>query len=134
MQPKHKILLLVDGTVNLILGLLLLLFPFGIIDVLGLPPTHTHFYASILGAVLFGIGISLFLEVAGYGRHVRGLGIGGAIVINLAGSAVLVGWLVSGGLAIPMRGRVVLWTVGLLVILIAIAELATRSWIDHHPD
>jgi hypothetical protein len=47
---------------------------------------------------------------------------------------VLVGWLVSGGLAIPMRGRVVLWTVGLLVILIAIAELATRSWIEHNPD
>ena len=63
MQPKHKILLLVDGTVNLILGLLLLIFPFGIIDLLGLPPTNTHFYASILGAVLFGIGIALFIEV-----------------------------------------------------------------------
>jgi hypothetical protein len=62
------------------------------------------------------------------------LGLAGAIVINLAGAGVLVGWLLSGGLTIPMRGRVVLWTVGLLVILIAIAELATRSWIEHNPD
>ena len=32
MKPKHKAFLLIDGIVNLILGLLLLLFPFGVAE------------------------------------------------------------------------------------------------------
>lgn len=128
MQRKHKILLLIDGTVNLLLGVLLLLFPVGIIDMLGLPPTNTHFYPSILGAVLVGIGAGLFLEVIGYARQVRGLGLGGAIAINMIGASALICWLVFGSLAIPVRGRIILWVVGVLVFVIGIAELVTRSW------
>ena len=57
MKGKIKTLLIVDGIVNLILGILLILFPFGIAQVLGVPQSISNFYPTILGAVLFGIGI-----------------------------------------------------------------------------
>jgi hypothetical protein len=124
MKLKHKILLLIDCIVNLILGVLLLLFPIGIIEFLGLPSTNTNFYPSILGAVLFGIGLALFLELVGVTKQVRGLGLGGAIIINIMGSFVLICWLIFGSLDIPLKGQIILWTIGILVFLIGIAELA----------
>jgi len=129
MKLKYKVLLIIDSIVNEILGVLLLLFPVGIIDLLGLPPTNTNFYPSILGAVLLGIGIALFLEVVGFSRQIRGLGLGGAIVINIIGSFVLVCWLIFGSLVIPLKGRIILWTIGVVVFLIGIAELVTKSWV-----
>jgi len=77
MSPAEKRLLIIDAAVNLVLGMLLLLFPAGIVALLGLPPTNTDFYASILGAVLFGIGIALLIERYGASRNIRGLGFGG---------------------------------------------------------
>jgi hypothetical protein len=129
MKLKYKILLLIDGIVNLSLGILLLLFPIGIIDFLGLPQTNTNFYPSILGAVILGIGLSLFLELAGYAKHFRGLGLGGAILINIVGSLALIFWLVFGSLTIPLKGQIILWAIALIVFSIGIAELITKSWI-----
>ena len=129
MKLKFKILLGIDCLVNLALGILLLLFAIGIIDLLDLPKTDTHFYPSILGAVILGIGWALLLELTGQARHVRGLGLGGAILINLSGSLALILWLAFGELAIPLRGRIILWTVGVIVFLIGMAELLTKSWV-----
>jgi hypothetical protein len=128
MRYRQKILLIIDGIVNILLGILLLLFPIGIIDLLGLPETNTHFYPSLLGAVLVGVGLALFFELAGDAREFRGLGLGGAILINLVGSIVLIFWLVFGSLSIPVKGRIVLWSVGLIVLAIGIAEIITKSW------
>lgn len=128
MNQQYKILLLIDSFVNLLLGVLLLLFPIGVIDLLGLPQTSTTFYPSILGAVLFGIGLALFLEMVGHARHFRGLGLGGAIIINMVGSLVLICWLLFGSLTIPLRGEIILWIVGIVVFVIGIAELVTKSW------
>ena len=114
---------------NIFLGLLLLLFPFGLIDLLGLPDTNTNFYPSILGAVILGIGLALLFELVGHKKRFRGLGLGGAILINIVGSLVLMFWLVFGSLSIPVKGRIILWAVGLIVFLIGIAELITRSWL-----
>jgi hypothetical protein len=61
MKATHRVLLWIDGSVNLLPGLLLLLFPAGTLLVFGLPPTDTFFYTGILGAVFFGIGVTLFL-------------------------------------------------------------------------
>ena len=58
MKPKHKAFLLIDGIVNLILGLLLLLFPFGVAEMLGVPQAGSNFYPTLLGGVIFGIGIA----------------------------------------------------------------------------
>ncbi len=66
MKSGHRILLASDGIVNLVLGTLLLLFPAGLVELLGLPLTNTYFYASILGAVIFGIGLALLLELYGF--------------------------------------------------------------------
>ena len=126
MESKHKALLLIDGIVNLILGLLLILYPVGIVELLGLPPTDTYFYPIILGAVLFGIGIALLIERYGEPRKVRGLGLGGAIAINLSGAGALVIWLVISPFSLPIRGRIILWSVAIAVLTIALAEIVTN--------
>ena len=82
MQTRHKTLLLLDGAVNLVLCVVLLLYPAGVVGLLGLPPTSTNFYPSILGAVLAGIGVALLVDRFGAEKGVRGLGLGGAIATN----------------------------------------------------
>lgn len=128
MKSGHRLLLAVDAVVNLLLGIALLLFPAGIQRLLGLPPADTFFYVTILGGVIFGIGAALCLEWWGAPRRVRGLGLAGAIAINLCGGGVLLFWLASGRLALPLRGRVVLWIVALVVLGIGVAEIAARAW------
>ena len=128
MRAKHRILLLIDGIVNIILGVLLLLYPAGIMELLGLPVTNTFFYPTILGAVLLGIGMALIMELVGYKKRLRGLSLGGAIIINIIGSLVLMIWLLFGSLQIPIKGTIILWVVGLTVLSIGIAELLTKSW------
>jgi len=128
MKSKHKILLTIDGVVNLILGAILLLFPSGLAELLGLPPTNTYFYASILGAVILGVGVALFLELYGVRAHVRGLGLGGAIAINLCGGGALLLWLLAMPLCIPLRGKILLWLVAGIVLAIGLVEIAARSW------
>jgi len=128
MKYKHKVLLAIDGVVNLILGAILLFFPAGLVELLGLPPTSTYFYASILGAVIFGIGVGLLLEMYGARSRIRGLGLGGAIAINLCGGGALLVWLLAVPLSIPLRGRVILWVVAAVVLIIGIAEIAAKSW------
>jgi hypothetical protein len=128
MKPKHRVLLAVDAFVNIVLGVLVLLFPAGVVELFGLPPTDTSFYATILGGVVGGIGIALCMELWGAPRGVRGLGLGGAIAINICGAAVLVVWLLSGGLNLPLRGHIILWVVAVAVLGIGAAEIAARSW------
>jgi hypothetical protein len=128
MRTTSKTLLIIDCVVNLILGILLLLFPLGIIDLLGLPETSTNFYPGILGAVILGIGLALLSELVGYSKGFRGLGPGGAILINLVGSVVLICWLLFGSLSIPLKGQIILWAVGIIVLTIGIIELFTKSW------
>ena len=94
MNSHNKILLIIDGIVNIILGILLLLFPFGIAEYLGVPKSDNYFYPTILGGVILGIGVALLFERYGYANNFRGLGLGGAIIINIVGSSVLLSWLI----------------------------------------
>lgn len=121
-------LLIIDGVVNMVLGTLLLLFPSGMLRLLGLPPVHHHLYTSLLGAVIFGIGVALFIELFYGDRNARGLGIAGAIAINLCGGGVLLLWLVVKPFDLPMRGQVLLWAVAILVLTIGLIELVSGSW------
>jgi hypothetical protein len=125
---QNRALLLTDGIVNLALGAALLLLPTGLLDILGLPTADTFFYSSVLGAVLFGIGIALLLELKGGSGPVRGLGLGGAIAINLCGGGAVLVWLLVVPSGLPLRGRVVLGIVGAAVLVIAVVELVARSW------
>ena len=128
MRHKRRLLLGVDAFVNVFLGLILLLFPAGLGDLLGLPRTNTYFYPTILGGILFGIGLALFIEWRDAGRGVHGLALPGAIAINLSGAVVLLLWLAFGELALPARGRVALWLVAIVVLGISMVEIAASPW------
>jgi len=128
MQPKHKAFLLIDGIVNLILGLLLLSFPLGTARLLGVPQPESNFYPTILGGVIFGIGIALFLEALGKRDGFRGLGLGGAIAINFCGAGILALWLIFEPLDLPLRGLIILWVIAIVVLGLGILEVAAKTW------
>lgn len=129
MKPQHARLLLIDGVVNVALGVLLLLVPFGLAEILGVPRSNLDFYPMMLGGVILGIGIALLIERYGYTGGIRGLGLGGAIAINLCAATVLLLWLVFGSLALPLRGQIFLWAIVIVVYGIGIAEIVAKSWI-----
>ena len=128
MRTKCKILLLIDGIINLLLGILLLIFPFGVAQLIGVPQPSRNFYPTLLGAVIFGIGIALLLEFYGEPRGFHGLGLTGAIVINFCGAGVLTLWLIFVPLNLPLRGYIILWTIAILVLAIGFIELFSKSW------
>ncbi len=128
MSKRTKTLLTIDAIVNLLLGLILLLFPLGMADMLGAPDAGDGFYATMLGAVLFGIGLALLAERYGYERGFRGLGLGGAILINVSGSGVLLLWLLFADLDMPLRGEIILWLIGIVVFGLGLIELIAKPW------
>jgi hypothetical protein len=121
---RDRPLLVLDGIVNLVLGVALLAFPGWLVRVLGAPAFETRFYPSILGGVLVGIGVALFVECGRRDRGPAGLGLAGAIIINVCGAGALAGWLLVGSTSVPMRGRIILWAIAALVLGIAAAEIA----------
>jgi hypothetical protein len=120
----QKPLLLADAVINLVLGVLLLLYPQGLVEALGLPPVATTFYPRVLGGVLIGIGIALLVSHRG---GAQGLGLDGAIAINLCGAGVVAGWLIAAPETISPRGRITLWIIALLVFGIGLIELRYRT-------
>jgi hypothetical protein len=133
-KMRKFILLKIDGLVNVILGIFLMLFPRDLAKILGIPVPQSTFYPNILGGVLFGIGLALFLERFRGLFRLTGLGIGGAICINICGAAVLLAWLLSGNLNIPLRGYIILSSLCLLVFAIGIIEVffeISRKQNDH---
>ena len=121
---KRSLFLTIDSLINLLLGALLIVFPRDLVSFLGIPQPASAFYPSILGAVLFGIGIALLMERgAGHSRG-RGLGLGGAIVINLCGAMVLAAWLLFGDLSLSIRGFSFLWGFVVVLIAVSLAEVA----------
>ncbi len=119
-------LLFVDAVINLVLGVLLAVFPANVGEFFGAPPAEPTFYPSILGAVLFGIGIALIVEWRGVGES-SGLGLWGAIAINLCGGAMLGGWLLFGGLPLEARGLITLWALVGILVSISLFEMAASS-------
>ena len=119
-------LLRVDGAINLVLGVLLAAFPEGLVETLGVPPTEDRFYPTVLGAVLFGIGIALLLEAGRLPGGIMGLGLGGAIAINLTAAIALILWIILGDLEIPTRGQVLLGVLSAGLVAISSFELWVR--------
>lgn len=120
---KCSKLLLVDALINLIVGVLLATFPKRVVAFLGVPDSGTRFYPSILGAVLIGIAVALGIEYLRHPTRPAGLGLSGAIAINLCGAVFLIGWLLFGGLTIPVRGQVFLWAIAGMLFGISLIEL-----------
>jgi hypothetical protein len=123
-SPTNRALL-IDGLINLGLGVALLSFTV-VAGWLGIPDAANAFYPTILGAVLFGIGIALLIECGRGDSEVVGLGLGGAIAINLSGGVVLTAWLLFGDLALPLRGKVILWALALCLVVISLVEVSVH--------
>jgi hypothetical protein len=100
----------------------------GIATILGVPVPIINFYPLILGAVLFGIGIALLIEFYGDQHGIRGLGIAGAIAINFCGGTILIIWLLFSSVNLPLRGCIILWTIAIVVLIIGIIKLHSKSW------
>lgn len=122
----NSTLLWIDAIINLVLGVLLLVFPAALVELLGIPPADSRFYPSLLGAVLFGIGLALVQEARNRSdRGSAGLGLRGALTINLCAGGVLAGWLLVGNLDLPTRGVVFLWL--LVVLLVGISGMEAMA-------
>jgi hypothetical protein len=123
----RSILIAVDSVVNVLLGLLLLIFPPSLVEWLGLPLPSSAFYARILGAVILGIGVALAIE---YRRKRNssfvGLGIGGAVAINLCGGGALAAYLALGDLSLSTEGKIVLWILAAVVVGLGLVELVAN--------
>ncbi len=117
----RNVLLTIDGVVNLLLGVLLIVFPARAIDALGVPGGESAFYANILGGVLFGVGVALLIERFRPPLRAVGLGLAGAMSINLCGGVVLAGWLVSGLLEFSTFGCITLG--GLVLVLVGLSGI-----------
>jgi hypothetical protein len=121
---KDKIILFVDFIVNLFLGLLLLAYSENLASSLGVPIVESSFYPNVLGGVFIGIALALLLEVVSRNKgKTSGLGFLGAITINLCGGTVLISWLLSGKLNLPIHGSIFLWSLSILLIILSIFEL-----------
>ena len=122
-----SILIAVDSVVNVLLGLLLLIFPPRLVEWLGLPPPSSAFYVRLLGAVILGIGVALAIEFRRQpSSPLVGLGIGGAVAINLCGGGALVAYLAFGDLSLSTEGTIVLWILAALVVGLGLVELVAH--------
>jgi len=119
---KASITLIIDAIINYALGILCILYPF-VAETIGVPIIENSFYPSILGAVLFGIGIALTIECYRKQGGFVGLGLGGAVAINLSGGFVLILWLIFGDLNIPIRGHFFLWSLAIILVGISFVEV-----------
>ena len=133
-NAKRSKVLLLDAFINIALGLLLATFPNSVVRLLGVPTTDARFYPSILGAVLLGLGLALLIEFYRKPAQSPGLGLNGAIAINLCGALFLALWLLSGTLNIPLRGHVFLWAVTIGLIAISGSEWWLMKGTTHSPD
>ena len=124
---NKRSILLVDAVINFVLAFLLGIFPEDVISLLGLPVVSNPFYASILGGVFFGIGIALLLNRSAKYRSSDGLGLRGAIAINLSGGAVLALWLIFGSLDVPIHGKVIMWALVMILFVLSAVELFTQQ-------
>ena len=124
---NRKSILLIDAIINFALAFLLGIYPKGVISFLGLPMVSNPFYASILGGVFFGIGIALLISRSAKNKSSDGLGLKGAIAINLSGGFVLALWLLFGSLDVPAHGKIIMWTLVVILFLLSTFELFTQK-------
>jgi hypothetical protein len=121
---KKRIVLFIDASINFILGILLLTFSPIIVNFLGVPHTDNNFYPTILGGIFIGITIALVIEALKKRTNsITGLGLVGAVCINISGGIVLLFWLLFGNLELPLKGFIFLWTLDVILLIISSVEL-----------
>ena len=107
--------------------MLLIAYSARLAEFLGVPVIESAFYPNILGGVLIGIALALLAEtISKRSQSATGLGLFGAILINLCGGVVLLFWLLFGDLNLPLKGDIFLWGLDLLLIIISSLELLSH--------
>ena len=119
---RTKLSSTIDGVFNALLGVVLVWYPLSVAESLGLPASGRPFFASVLGGVLFGMGVALLVERFRRSKGF-GLGLGGDVAINLCAAVVLVAWLWGGSLELTVLGGFLLWTLAALLVGLSLVEL-----------
>lgn len=108
------------------IGLIMLLAPITTAKLAGLPHGNSAFWPRLFGAALLGIAAAFAFE--GYTRFntsitAGGLGLGGAVLINLVTILCLIGSIIFKG-ASTRRGRLLIWSMCLLLTFLMLFEIA----------
>lgn len=108
------------------IGCLMLLFPITSAKIAGLPHGNIALWPRLFGVALLGMSAAFAFE--GYAQladdiTARGLGLGGAIVINLLAAVSLVGTLIFKGIS-TKRGLLLISFLILLLVLLILLEVA----------
>lgn len=121
----NRTLLLIDSFINLILGILVVIFPNVVVRWMGLPIPATRFYVNLLGSVFIGIALALVWEAHRSNNTPKlvGLGMVGAAAINICGGVMLAGWLIIGRLTLTLAGSIFLWILVASLVVISASEL-----------
>lgn len=122
MYVRH-IVLIIDAIINFILGIVLIVYPIQFIRFLGIPEAMSPFYPSLLGAVLCGIALALVIEYYRLPTGLVGLGLGGAVVINICGACILIVMMVRHLVHMPLQGYLFLWILVIALIFLSAIEL-----------
>ncbi len=127
MEKRH--LLAIDAGINLLMGLIFILMPKQMIFLLGADLSADISTLNLLkatlaifGGVMAGIGFALLLEFLNRPKGLIGLGLGGAVMINLSGGFILAGWLLFGNLIIPQPMLTILWILFLVLVMLSAIE------------
>lgn len=108
------------------LGLVMLFVPLTAAKVAGLPHGNSAFWPRLFGIALIGMAGAFALQ--GYAQFnpkltAGGLGLGGAIIINLVTILALIGTMIFNGVA-TRRGRALIWSLSLALTALMLFEIA----------
>lgn len=115
-------LLLIEALVKLAAGVMLVLAPLATASVLGLPRPPSGFWPRLLGALLIGLAAALFIEMRLPGS--KGLGLAGAIAVDIVLAFTLVAQMLAKAGAETRRGKLVMWLVTAALVVLALVEIA----------
>ena len=108
------------------IGLVMLFVPITAAKVAGLPHGNTAFWPRLFGAALIGIAAAFAVE--GYTQlnpnvTASGLGLGGAVMINLITILSLIGTIIFKGVT-TRRGLLLIWSLSLMLTFLMLFEIA----------
>lgn len=110
-------LLLVDGIIDIFVGLAITIFPIELTEMIGLPYPENPFYLIMLGSLLTGLGVAILIEF--FNPSLKGLGLCGSVAINVCAVIVLAVSLLTGVIELPFRAKIM--TIILIAILVILS-------------
>jgi len=107
------------------IGLILIFIPVTAARMAGFPHGNISFWPRLLGAALVGIAGAFAVEgynLAGGAIEAKGLGLGGAVIINFTTIVSLFGTLIFSAVA-TRRGKALIWLMILLLLFLTLFEI-----------